>query len=364
SLCEPLEVTALTPLVSTEIRDANNAPVGATTTAGTTVHDRATVSGTGPTPTGTVNFTFYTSLDCSSGGVTQSNVTLSAGIADSSAHGPLATGSYSFKVHYNGDTFYGQTDSLCEPLEVTALTPLVSTEIQIGRASWRGGTTTAGTTVHDRATVSGTGPTPTGTVNFTFYTSLDCGSGGVTQSNVALAAGIADSSAHGPLATGSYSFKVHYNGDTFYGQTDSLCEPLEVTALTPLVSTEIRDANNAPVGVTTTAGTTVHDRATVSGTGPTPTGTVNFTFYTSLDCGSGGVTQSNVALAAGIADSSAHGPLATGSYSFKVHYNGDTFFSLHDALPIPLEVTALTPLVSTEIRDANNAPVGVTTTAG
>src|SRR2546428_13706194 len=69
------------------------------------------------------------------------------------------------------------------------------------------------------------------------------------------------SGAHGPLATGSYSFKVHYNGDTFYGQTDSLCEPLEVTALTPLVSTEIRDANNAPVGVTTTAGTTVHDRA-------------------------------------------------------------------------------------------------------
>src|SRR5438128_7027991 len=95
---------------------------------------------------------------------------------------------------------------------------------------------TAGNPVHDRATVSGTGPTPTGTVNFTFYTSLDCGSGGVTQSNVALAAGIADSSAHGPLATGSHSFKRHNNSDACYGQTDSLCEPLEVTALTPLVS--------------------------------------------------------------------------------------------------------------------------------
>src|SRR2546428_6936213 len=100
------------------------------------------------------------------------------------------------------------------------------------------------------------------------------------------------SGAHGPLATGSYSFKVHYNGDTFYGQTDSLCEPLEVTALTPLVSTEIRDANNAPVGVTTTAGTTVHDRATVSGTRSTPTATVHLTFYTSLDCVRLGVTQS------------------------------------------------------------------------
>src|SRR5439155_279353 len=163
-----------------------------------------------------------------------------------------------------------------------------------------------------------------------------------TQSNVALAAGIADSSAHGPLATGSYSFKVHYNGEIGRASCRERFEPLEVTALTQLKSTEIRDANNAPVGVTTTAGTTVHDRATVSGTGPTPTGTVNFTFYTSLDCGSGGVTQSNVALAAGIADSSAHGPLATGSYSFKVHYNGDTFYGQPDSLCEPLEVTALT----------------------
>src|SRR5439155_695039 len=152
---------------------------------------------------------------------------------------------------------------------------LVSTEIRDANNAPVGVTTTAGTTVHDRATVSGTGPTPTGTVNFAFYTTLDCASGVVTQSNVALSAGIADSSAHGPLATGSYSFKVHYTCFTFYGHTDSLCAPPARRSSDLLVSTEIRDANNAPVGVTTTAGTTVHDRATVSGTGPTPTGTVN-----------------------------------------------------------------------------------------
>src|SRR2546426_4810210 len=84
--------------------------------------------------------------------------------------------------------------------------------------------------------------------------------------------------------------------------------------------------SNAPVGVSTTAGTTVHDHVTVSGTGPTPTGTENFTFFTNLDCGTSGTatTESNVALVSGMADSSAHGPLASGSYAFKVHYNGDT----------------------------------------
>src|SRR5207245_1665570 len=135
-----------------------------------------------------------------------------------------------------------------------------------------------------------------------------------------------------PLASGSYSFKAHYNADTFYAAQDSLCEPLEVTALTPFVTTEIRDANNAPVGATTTAGTTVHDRATVSGTGPTPTGTVNFTFYTSLDCSTGGTTQYNVALTAGTTHPTAHVPLASGSYSFKAHYNADTFYAAQDSL--------------------------------
>src|SRR5439155_1513394 len=253
---------------------------------------------------------------------TQSNVALAAGIADSSAHGPLATGSYSFKVHYNGEIGRASCRERFEPLEVTALTQLKSTEIRDANNAPVGVTTTAGTTVHARPTALPTWPTPTGTVNFTFYTSLDCGSGGVTQSNVALSAGIADSSAHGPLATGSYSFKVHYNGDTFYGQTHYLSHPAEANALTPLVSTEILNPNNAPVGVTTPPATTVHARATVIGTLSLPAAMPIFTFYTSLDCGSGGVTQSNVALSAGIADSSAHGPLATGSYSFKVHYNG------------------------------------------
>src|SRR5206468_1237826 len=95
----------------------------------------------------------------------------------------------------------------------------------------------------------------------------------------------------GTLATGSYSFKAHYNSDTFYGQADSQIGRASCRERAPIAGTEIRDENNAPVGITTTAGTTVHDRATVSGTGPTPTGTTNFTFSSSLDCSPRGVNQ-------------------------------------------------------------------------
>ena len=55
---------------------------------------------------------------CANTGTIQNNVTLSGGTAESSSHGPLAAGSYSFKVHYDGDAAYTTADSACEPLLV------------------------------------------------------------------------------------------------------------------------------------------------------------------------------------------------------------------------------------------------------
>src|SRR5207245_8742497 len=126
SLGAPLEVSPRTPVVRTEIRDVNNGPVVATASAGIIVHDYATVSGGGPTPTGTIDFTFFTaSAACSGASSTESGVALTpgGGVANPGPHGPLAAGSYSFLAHYGGDTLYAPADSLCAPLEVIALTP-------------------------------------------------------------------------------------------------------------------------------------------------------------------------------------------------------------------------------------------------
>src|SRR5439155_429483 len=199
-----------------------------------------------------VNLTFYTSLDCSTGGVTQSNVTLTAGIADSSAHGPLATGSYSFKAHYNGDTFYGQARSEERRVGEEGITRSARTQCKKRKYTTVGVTTTAGSSKQETASVMGTWLDSRRVLFRSFYTSLDCSTGGVTQSNVTLTAGIADSSAHGPLATGSYSFKAHYNGDTFYGQADSLCEPRSENDTTQLQSRGHRVCHHPPVEITTT----------------------------------------------------------------------------------------------------------------
>src|SRR2546426_3087961 len=125
--------------------------------------------------------------------------------------------------------------------------------------------------------------TPTGTVTFTFFAaSSTCTGASVGSGTVTLdASGVAHPSAsEGPLSAGAYSVRAHYNGeDPNYGPADSPCEPLTVTALTPTVATEIHNASHAVV-TSVPAGTTVHDKATVSGSFGTPTGTVTFTFFT------------------------------------------------------------------------------------
>ena len=118
-------MTAATPAVSTEVHDAGHNVV-TTVPLGTTVHDRAAV-GTiaGFTPTGSVDFTFFTNGTCTGGGSAAGTVALDgSGVAHpSQTRGPLAAGAYSFRAHYGGDANYLAGDSACEPLTVSTATP-------------------------------------------------------------------------------------------------------------------------------------------------------------------------------------------------------------------------------------------------
>src|SRR5437870_3876850 len=263
------------PTVTTEIHNASHAVV-TSVPAGTTVHDKATVSGAFGTPTGTVTFTFFTtSSACTGASVGSGTVTLDAsGVAHPSAsQGPLTAGSYSFKAAYSGDANYTTGDSPCEPLTVTALTPTVATEIH--DASHAAVTSVpAGTTVHDKATVSGAFGTPTGTVTFTFFTtSSACTGASVGSGTVTLdASGVAHpSTSQGPLSAGSYSFIAHYSGDLNYTATDSPCEPLTVTGSADLSIT--KTDNPDPVN----AGATLTYTVTVSNGGPSTAANVQVT---------------------------------------------------------------------------------------
>src|SRR3989475_10060245 len=132
----------------------------------------------------------------------------------------------------------------------------------------------AGSTVHDKATVSGSFGTPTGTVTFTFFTtSSTCRDTSVGWGCVTLvsSAVLHPSASQGPLSAGSYSFIAHYNGDPNYTATDSPCEPLEVTGSADLSIT--KTDNPDPVN----AGATLTYTVTVTNGGPSTAANVQAT---------------------------------------------------------------------------------------
>ncbi len=108
------------PTVSVVIHDAAHAVISAAP-VGTSVHASATVSGAAGTPTGTVDFTWYTSPDCSTAATSSgSGLSLVAGVADPSDEQTAPVGGGSYQAHYSGDGAYRAGRSACTPLVVEA----------------------------------------------------------------------------------------------------------------------------------------------------------------------------------------------------------------------------------------------------
>ncbi len=227
SACLSLTVVKPTPAVVLEIHDPSEAVV-TSVLPNTKVHGKATVSGTGPTPTGTVTFTFYTSNNCGGGSSNLGTITLNSGIAHpSNSSNNLGAGDYSFKARYNGDSTYLAANSACKLLLAEKLNPTVMSEIHnVGHNPVT--SVNAGTVVHDKAIVSGNGPTVAGTVDFLRYDKIDCsGKSHNDGSNISLSSGAAEST-NFTTGTKNMSYKVHYDGDANYNPADGPCEPLTV----------------------------------------------------------------------------------------------------------------------------------------
>jgi hypothetical protein len=238
-------VSGGTSAITTEVHDADHNDItNSSVPLGSVVHDKATVTTTGnPIPTGsTVTFQFFTNGECSGDPSSEDTVALDGGSfsasVESSATGPLAAGSYSYKAKFNsGDTNQvPDAESECEPFTVSKADPTVTTAIHLMPGHVVVTSVTMGATIHDEATVTGIAPfTPTGTVTFNLYRSNDC-TGTVVQTSTGTLSGSGASataeSSPDYLTTAAdipaLSFQASYSGDDNYNEADSDCEPLEV----------------------------------------------------------------------------------------------------------------------------------------
>ena len=361
--CETLTVGKVNPgSFTTVIHNASHAAV-TSVSAGTTVHDQATLTASGalPLPTGTVTFSWFTNGTCV-GTATQTSgtFTLTSGAVDATTftQTPNVSGSFAFQASYSGDGTYNSGTAACETLTVGKIDPTAVTTAIHNAAHATVTSVAAGTTVHDSASASGSVGTPTGTVTFKWFENGTCtGTPAQTSGTFTLTSGAVDGTTFTQTPTDaskSYSFLASYSGDNTYNAKDAACEPLSLTKLDATVATEIHDAAHNVV-TSVAAGTTVHDKATVSGGVGTPTGTVTFSWFTNGACtGTPAQTSGTFTLTSGTVDATtfAQTPNASGSFAFQTSYSGD---NTYNGKLGPCEVVGVNKIdatVATVIHDA------------
>ncbi len=221
-----------TPYVDAEIHDVANDGVdigGTAVQTGTEVHGAVTLSaGTGPVPTGSVNFQRFATMNCMGDSVDQNGVSLVNGVAESDDFVTTA-GVLSYLVGYTPDEasdHYTTATSACVPLAI-GTTPGVAVAFHDEfEAVITDGTGLAGTLVHAEATVGGA---PDGKVSFFRYATSDCSDVAVEELEIVLVGGVAESSNFATVA-GVLAYIANYNGeDAAFFPASSGCVALTLT---------------------------------------------------------------------------------------------------------------------------------------
>jgi hypothetical protein len=282
----------------------------ANATLGQAISDTATVTGTGPAPTGTVVFTAYAPADtnCAAAIFTSAAEALAGGPPPTAASGPFtptASGTYRWKATYSGDANYSGVNGACNDLNessnVGKATPTITTQASPGGP--------VGAVVTDTATLTG-GASPTGTVTFRLFSDSSCTSQVFTSTNAVPAT----SGTFTPAAPGTYYWIAVYSGDANNNGAPSPCgapnESVTITKTTPTISTQA-----SPGGL---LGAPVRDVATLAG-GSNPSGSVTFRLFSDANCGNQVFTSTNAVPAT----SDWFTPAAPGTYYWTAVYNGD-----------------------------------------
>ncbi len=220
-----------------------------------------------------------------------------------------------FRAHYNGDVNYAQADGPCEPLTISRIDSQTRTDVH-NSAHAVITTTTIGSMVHDKAFVTGTGPTPTGNVSFQLYSDGVCQAVNGAPQVVALSGGEAETSAVAAVSP-AMSYKASYAGDATYNPSQGACEPLTVSLNQPTIAT-ILSAETVDVGAS------VYDTSILTGATSDAGGTVTYTVYTDNQCTLGARSAGTKNVTNGIVPNS--DPLifnTAGTYYWQATYSGD-----------------------------------------
>jgi sugar lactone lactonase YvrE len=341
----PVAVTSLaSPSLSTSAQPGSG-PVGVT------LHDTATLSG-GSSPTGSIVFTLYSSLNCSGAFVFQQKVPVNGNGSYATQPGyPAPTaGNYQWIASYSGDLNNNPASTSCgdEPVTVNGVSITTTPMPPLAQV---------GAQLSDNATISG-GLNPGGTIVFHLYPRGDCSGTPVFTGKAPVSGDGTYSPNNGSYqvpAPGTYQWTADYTGDSANNAAGSPCgaEPVTVTPAQTMLST-------TPMPPSAPAGTPLQDRADLLG-GFSPGGSITFILYATANCSGPAVDQEQVAVGGNgtYVTPVGYGSSGAGNYQWTVTYSGDAN-NLPATSPCgsePVSVNPAFPTLSTTPQPVSG-PVG------
>jgi hypothetical protein len=359
------------PIVETEVHDAaHNNITNGSVLLGDVVHDLAIVSGAVGTPQGTVDFTLYDNGTCDGNVIsTENDVALVGGQAESSDYTTDTVGSFSYMVHYDGDSpTYEPADGPCEPFNVEPRDTVTITEVHDSLHNDITNTDVVyGEIIHDYAKVTDaitSAAITEGDVTFTLYDNGTCDGAVISTETVSLdASGEAETSTvdTATIGEGSFSFGATYNGTANFNPSSAECEPFDVVTIPTVTITEVHDSlHNDITNTDVVYGDIIHDYAKVTeqvSGNPVTEGDVTFTLYDNGTCDGAVISTETVLLDAnGEAETSTVDTaiIGEGSFSFGATYNGTGKFNPSSAECEPFDVVTIPTVTITEVHDSSH----------
>ncbi len=246
-------------------------------TAGSAVHDSATLHGQTSNAGGTVTYKAYTDSSCTQGAQSgrHEDGHERATCPDSDPITFNSVGDYYWQASYSGDSNGNNAvKSTCtdEHLVVTKKSPTIATVLSQS-------TITVGGSVNDTSNLTGATSNAGGTVTYSVYSNASCTGGAQDAGTKTVTNGVVPNSNSLTFNTaGDYYWQASYSGDSNNNAAKSPCtsEHLVVNPKSPTIATTLSSS-------TITVGGTIHDSATLTGATSNAGGTVTYTVYTDYE---------------------------------------------------------------------------------
>jgi len=336
---EILTITKTTPTISTTLLQT-------TIVAGQSVTDSATLVGATSSAGGTVTYTLYRDITCTTS-IDTSTVTVTNGHVPNSKAFVIndATHTYGILASYSGDSSNNAATMLpasCEqPINVNKASPTLSTQLSATSISFGG-------TISDSATLTGAAATAGGSVTYSLYSNGAC-TGPVVPGQTdteTVTNGIVPSTSTPltPNSAGTFGIQAVYTGDASNNGATSSCEKFTVSPVA--IST-------TPSATTVSTAQTISDQATLTGVSSNAGGTVTYQINAKADCtGALQLGIVTVTVTNGVVPSS--GPfqldtLSPGPYGFTAIYSGDKNNAGVTGSCEPFTLVIATPTLATQL---------------